>query len=84
MLSNEKIRYTDEEILEKGSGLLIKELGYSGFLRYIGKIDSRGRDDYLKIEQDIFKDMSIDDIYEKAKKHWENRGDASRGSSRQG
>jgi hypothetical protein len=35
MLSNERSQYNDKEIVEKGSRALIKELGYSGFLRYI-------------------------------------------------
>ena len=35
MLLNEKSKFTDREIIEKGSRALIKELGYSGFLRFI-------------------------------------------------
>ncbi|MPN55276.1 hypothetical protein SDC9_202957 [bioreactor metagenome] len=35
MLLNEKSKFTDREIIEKGSKALIKELGYSGFLRFI-------------------------------------------------
>lgn len=31
MLLNEKSKFTDREIIEKGSRALIKELGYSGF-----------------------------------------------------
>jgi len=35
MLSNENYKLSDKEITEKGSKALIRELGYSGFLRYI-------------------------------------------------
>jgi len=34
-LLNEKRNLTDREIIERGSRALIKELGYSGFLRFI-------------------------------------------------
>lgn len=31
MSLNERLKFTDKEIIEKGSRVLIKELGYSGF-----------------------------------------------------
>lgn len=31
------------------------------------------REYYLKLEADIFKGMSLDEIYDEAKKHWENK-----------
>ncbi len=71
MLLNEKSKFTDREIIEKGSRVLIKELGYSGFLRFIRHSDGISKEDYLKFEDEIFKDMSLDDIYESAKEHWE-------------
>lgn len=73
MLFNEKIRLTDKEIIEKGSRALIKELGYSGFLRFVRQVESSSKEDYLNIDKEIFKDMSLDDIFEGAKEHWEGR-----------
>ena len=73
MLLNEKSKYTDREIIEKGSRALIKELGYSGFLRFIRHSEGTGKEDYLKLEDDIFKDMSFDEIFDNAKEHWENK-----------
>jgi hypothetical protein len=70
MLSNDKTKFTDREIIEKGTRALIKELGYSGFLRFIRQIDGSGEEDYLKIDEKIFEDMSVDEIYEEAKEHW--------------
>lgn len=29
--------------------------------------------DYLKTEDEIFKDMSLEEIYDKSKEHWENK-----------
>ena len=73
MLLNEKSSFTDREIIEKGSRALIKELGYSGFLRFIRHSEGISKEDYLKLEDEIFDDLSLDDIFDNAKEHWENR-----------
>ena len=73
MLLNEKGNFTDREIIEKGSRALIKELGYSGFLRFIRHSEGISKEDYLKLEDEIFDDMSLDEMFDNAKKHWENK-----------
>ena len=73
MLSDKRVKYTDKEILEKGSRALIKELGYSGFLRFIRDSEGISKEDYLKLEKEIFKDMSVDKIFDNAKEYWENK-----------
>jgi phage host-nuclease inhibitor protein Gam len=72
MLLNEKTEFTDKEIIEKGSRALIKELGYSGFLRFIRYSEGINKEDYLKLEDELFKDMSLDEIYDNAKENWES------------
>jgi uncharacterized protein YfbU (UPF0304 family) len=72
MTLNERSKYNDKEIFEKGSEAIIKEIGYSGFLRFIRQIEHGGQD-YLKIQDELYKDMSLDEVYEKASKHWEQR-----------
>ena len=67
MLLNEKSKYNDKEIIEKGSRVLIKELGYSGFIRFIRQVENNGSEDYLNIQQEIYKGMNIDEIYKQAK-----------------
>jgi len=73
MLLNERSKLTDREIIEKGSRALIKELGYSGFLRFIRHSEGISKEDYLKLDDEVFNGMSVDEIYENAKKHWENK-----------
>lgn len=73
MLLNEKSKFTDREIIEKGSRALIKELGYSGFLRFIRHSEGISKEDYLKLEDEIFDDLSLDEMFDNAKKHWESR-----------
>lgn len=70
MLLNEKSKFTDREIIEKGSRALIKELGYSGFLRFIRHSEGLSKEDYLKLEDEIFDGMCLEDIFYNAKKHW--------------
>jgi len=71
MLSNENYKLSDKEIIEKGSRALIKELGYSGFLRYIRNFEEGHGEDYLKVKDEIYKDMSLDEIFEKASSNWQ-------------
>lgn len=73
MLLNEKSKFTDREIIEKGSRALIKELGYSGFLRFIRHSEGISKENYLKLEDEIFDNQSVDEIFDNAKKHWESR-----------
>ncbi len=68
MLSNENYKLSDKEIIENGSRALIKELGYSGFLRYIRNFKEG---DYLNVQNDIYEDMSLDKIFEKASSNWQ-------------
>ncbi len=70
MLLNERSKFTDREIIEKGSRALIKELGYSGFLRFIRHSEGISKEDYLKLEDEIFDGMSLDEIFDNAKEHW--------------
>jgi len=72
VLLNKKKNYNDREIIEKGSRALIKELGYSGFLRFIRQIEHNS-EDYLKIQGEIYKDISLEEMYEDAKSYWEER-----------
>ena len=70
MLLNEKSMFNDKEIIEKGSRALIKELGYSGFLRFIRQIENNSGEDYLNIQQDIYKEIDVEKIFNEAKENW--------------
>ena len=55
--------------IEKGSLVLIKELGYSGLLGFIRYSEGISNEDYLKLDEEIFKDMSVDKIFDDAKEY---------------
>jgi hypothetical protein len=62
----------DIEIRELGVKSPISTLGYAGMIRFLRQF-SRGSGDYLELQGKIFKGMSIDRIYEKAKRHYEKK-----------
>ncbi len=72
MLLDEKYYYTNREIIGKGSKVLIKELGYSGFLRFIQHSERVSKENYLKLSDKVFKNTTVNEIYDNAKDYWEN------------
>jgi len=54
---------TDAEIIEKGNKAIVKELGVSGYLRYLHlqRPNNDGRD-YLQVREEMFKDMSLEEM----------------------
>ena len=53
---------TDKEIIEQGITALIRELGYKGLVRFMSQFE-QGLD-YLIIQESLFQNMSVDDLYE--------------------
>lgn len=50
----------DMELIKKGTSALIQELGYSGFLKYISRVQvCRGK--YLRAREVVYKDISTDE-----------------------
>jgi hypothetical protein len=47
---------------------LVEALGYSGAVRFLRHF-TKGEGDYLIIQEEIFKGMDMDQIYERAKEH---------------
>ena len=65
MINN--IELTENAIMEKGTMVLLKELGYSGFIKFL-KMLTNGNQDYMVVQDKIYEGQSIDDIFENAKK----------------
>ncbi len=60
----------DIEIRNLGMKSLINTLGYAGMIRFLRQF-SKGSGDYLELQEKIFKGMTVEEIYEKAKRHHE-------------
>ena len=65
---------SDRELVDSGIRALVDALGYSGAARFLRHF-SRGDGDYLKTQEKLFKGMRLDQIYKKAKEHYQsNKG----------
>jgi hypothetical protein len=67
-------RFTRSEVSlrEAGFAALIQSLGCADALRFLTQFNP-GQGDYVKWQEQIFGDASVDEIYEQARKHWERR-----------
>lgn len=63
---------SDIEIREKGLSVLFKNLGEVDAMRFLSQITYEKRD-YLKLQDELFKGMSVEDIYRKAKEYSEKK-----------
>ena len=64
---NTEARYelSDSEIIDRGMRALEKALGHIGLMRFMSQIEYAK--DYLKVQERLYENMSIDEIYEAAK-----------------
>lgn len=62
---------SDRDILDTGMKALVEALGYSGAIRFLRHF-TKGAGDYLVIQEEIFKGMDLEQIYQKAKEHHES------------
>ena len=69
--------YTDIEIRIMGMQVLFRELGCTNALRFIAQMQ-HGPEDYLKLQEELFKDMNVNEIYTKAKNHFDRERSKSK------
>lgn len=72
MLTNKNNEMSDAEIIEKANKAIIKELGVSGYMRYLRlrQPNNDGRD-YVKEQEELYKNLSVDELSRMARKHWD-------------
>ena len=63
---------SDMEVKNKGLNALFKELGEADAIRFLSQIRYEKKD-YLTIQDKLFKNMSVDEIFEKAKSYSERK-----------
>jgi hypothetical protein len=63
---------SDAEIKRKGLNLLFKELGEADAIRFLSQISYEKRD-YLKLQEELFRDMTVEDIYGKAQEYFKKK-----------
>ena len=63
---------SDMEIRKKGLTVLFKNLGEVDAIRFLSQIAYEKRD-YVKLQDDLFAGMTVEDIYRKAKEYAEQK-----------
>jgi len=72
VLAEQQFARSEMALRETGFMVLIRSLGYADTLRFLIQLIP-GHGDYLEWQDQIFGDTGVDEIYEKARKHWEPR-----------
>lgn len=65
---------SDIQVRKKGLSVLFRELGEVDALRFLSQIVHE-KEDYMKLQEELFKGMDVDELYERASKHQESRED---------
>jgi hypothetical protein len=63
---------SDLEIRKKGLSVLFKNLGEVDAMRFLSQITYEERD-YLKLQEELFEGMTVDEIYKKAREYFEKK-----------
>lgn len=63
---------SDFEIRKKGLSVLLKTLGEVDAMRFLSQITYEKRDS-LKLQEELFEGMTVDEIYKKAEEHMEKK-----------
>lgn len=71
-LTNERFERTEAAVREAGFQALVESLGYADAIRFVIQL-GEGRGDSLTWQRQVFGEAPVDEIYEQAKKHWEDR-----------
>jgi hypothetical protein len=74
VLTNQRFERSEQSIRETGLVALVQSLGYADALRFLAQIGS-GQGDYMEWQERVFGDASVDEIYEQAREHWEERSE---------
>lgn len=59
---------SDREIKQKGFKALFRALGEADALRFLSQISTEKRD-YLRLQENLFAGMTVDDIFKKAQEY---------------
>ena len=70
VLTDQRFEHSDVALQETGFMVLMQSLGYADTLRFLNQLIP-GQGDYLEWQENIFGDADVDEIYEEARKHWE-------------
>lgn len=71
---------SDIEIKRRGLSVLFRELGEAEAIRFLSQISYEKRN-YLKLQEKLFKGMTVEDIYKKAQEYFKKKRVSSKGKT---
>lgn len=71
MLTGQRFTRSETDVRETGFAVLIQSLGYADAIRFVTQ-PSSGQGNYLEWQAQAFEDASADELYERARAHWES------------
>jgi hypothetical protein len=72
ILADQQFARSDAVLRQAGTMALVQSLGYADAIRFLLQI-SPGEGDYLDQQERILGDVSVDELYERARDHWQSR-----------
>jgi hypothetical protein len=70
ILADQQFARSETALRQSGYMALIDTLGYADAIRFLVQI-SPGQGDYLEWQDRILADVSVDQLYDEAEKHWQ-------------
>ena len=69
-LAKHRFARSDAAVRQAGYMAIIQSLGYADAIRFLIQINP-GQGDYLEWQDHIFRQSSVDELYEQAQEHWQ-------------
>jgi hypothetical protein len=69
-VAEQKFARSEMALRQTGYMALIQSLGYADAIRFLLQL-SPGEGDYLEWQERLFGDVSVDELYEQAREHWQ-------------
>jgi len=72
ILTDQQFVRSNADLREAGYTALIESLGYADAIRFLVQV-GQGQGNYLELQERIFGEMSVDELYEQAQAQWKQR-----------
>jgi hypothetical protein len=77
VLAGKQFARSDAALRQYGYLALVEALGYADAIRFLTQI-SPGQGDYIEQQHQIVPDVSVGELYERARQHWLDRQERPR------
>jgi len=72
-LTDQRFERSNADLRQAGYLALIDAVGYADAIRFLAQVGP-GHGDYLQWQDEILADMSVDELFEQAQRHWKRQG----------